>query len=110
MLGALRAVAQLLGYELLLTLSLLPLTMLAGSIDIEEIVAMQTVIGPPLHQSFLAIFLFVLLLAETQRTPFDLAEAEAELVAGYHVEFSSMFFSSFMLSEYCNIIFYATII
>jgi NADH-quinone oxidoreductase subunit H len=64
----------------------------------------------PAYQPMLVYVLVVLFLAETQRTPYDLAEAEAELVAGYHVEYSSMFFSCFMLREYANMGFYRVLL
>jgi NADH:ubiquinone oxidoreductase subunit 1 (chain H) len=107
LLGGLRSSAQLISYELTLSLAVLGVLILAGSVELGEIVANQ---GPNLlHWNFIRQPLgFVLFLiaafAETNRLPFDLPEAEAELVAGYHVEYSSLKFALFFMAEYANMI------
>ncbi len=106
LLGGLRASAQMISYELTLTLSVVGVLILAGSLELGTIVADQ---GSALYrwnflrQPVACILFLVAAFAETNRTPFDLAEAEAELVAGYHTEYSSLKFALFMMSEYVNI-------
>lgn len=105
-LGGIRAVAQMISYELILALVNVIIIFLSGSINYSDIIYTQQktlwfII--PLFPIFL-IYLIVML-AETNRTPFDLAEAEAELVAGYNVEYSSIIFALFFLGEYTNMIF-----
>jgi NADH-quinone oxidoreductase subunit H len=110
-LGALRSAAQMISYEVSLGLLILPVILLAGSLNLTEIVATQerTVwfVFPLLP---CAIMFFISMLAETNRAPFDLPEAEAELVAGYNVEYSSIIFAMFFLGEYSNMLLMATII
>ncbi len=107
LLGGLRSSAQLLSYELSLTLSVLGVILVSGSLNLQEVIARQ---GPELwkwHAITQPIGFIVFLtaaFAETNRLPFDLAEAETELVAGYHVEYSSMRFASFFMSEYINMV------
>lgn len=101
LLGGMRAVAQMISYEIPLVMSVIGIILLTGSLNLIQIVEMQAnhfwfVIMQPL--AFL-IFL-VAAIAELNRTPFDLAEAESELVAGYHVEYSGFRFAFFMLAEY----------
>ncbi|MBV9496267.1 MAG: NADH-quinone oxidoreductase subunit H, partial [Acidobacteria bacterium] len=111
--GGIRASAQMISYELALTLSAVGALMVAGSLRLTEVVGQQTgyfVIGgflkipawncfsPAMWISF--IVFVVAAFAETNRLPFDFAEAEAELVAGYHTEYSSMKFALFFMSEY----------
>lgn len=106
-LGGLRASSQMISYEITLSLAVVSLFMLAGSVDLNEIVRNQgtgiwtwNVFRQPL-----AFLLFLVAsFAETNRTPFDLPEGESELVAGYHVEYSSMKFALFMMGEYIAII------
>ena len=106
-LGALRASAQMVSYEVALGLSLIPVFMLAGNVTLTQIVwTQQEGIGLwlalPLGLSF---FLFVVsAFAETNRLPFDLPEAESELITGYHTEYSSMKFSMFFIAEYANMV------
>lgn len=104
-LGALRSAAQMISYEVSISLVLLPVIFMAGSLNFTEIVAAQVntiwFIFPLLP---LAIIFFISMIAETNRTPFDLPEAEAELVAGYNVEYSSIIFAMFFLGEYGNMI------
>jgi|SRR5690625_3728937 len=106
-LGGLRASAQIVSYEVALGLSLIPVIMIAGNVTLTQIVwTQQGEIGLwlalPLGLSF---FLFVVsAFAETNRLPFDMPEAEAELVAGYHSEYSAMKFSMFMIGEFANML------
>jgi len=104
-LGGIRATAQMISYELVLGMINLFIFFLAGSFNLTEIVKAQTAIWfiVPLFPVF--IIYLIVMLAETNRTPFDLAEAEAELVAGYNVEYSSITFALFFLGEYANMIF-----
>ncbi len=114
LLGGLRSSAQMISYELTLGLSILLAIMLSGSVDMREIVAHQVekgwnVLG---GGNFLllpfgllgAVLFYAASLAENNRLPFDLPECEAELVAGYHTEYSSMKYAMFMLAEYAAMI------
>lgn len=103
-LGALRSAAQMVSYEVSIGLILITVLMCAGSLNLSEIVLAQEEIwyGIPLFPMMLMFFISCL--AETNRAPFDLPEAEAELVAGYNVEYSSMGFALFFLGEYSNMI------
>ncbi|MGH7448608.1 MAG: NADH-quinone oxidoreductase subunit NuoH [Longimicrobiales bacterium] len=106
-LGGLRAAAQMVSYEVALGLSLIPVFMLAGNVTLTQIVWTQQQelhwwLAFPLGLSFM---LFVVsAFAETNRLPFDVAEAESELVTGYHTEYSSMKFSMFFIAEYSNVL------
>lgn len=104
-LGALRSAAQMISYEVAISLVLLPVILMSGSLNFSEIVSMQATtlwfVFPLLP---IAIIFFISMIAETNRTPFDLPEAEAELVAGYNVEYSSIIFAMFFLAEYGNMI------
>ena len=107
LLGSLRASAQMISYELALGLSLVGVVMMAGSLSLREIVNGQA--GGLLHWNFFGGFQFVAFFiyliaafAETNRIPFDLPEAETELVAGYHTEYSAMKFAMFFIAEYAN--------
>lgn len=109
-LGSIRAIAQMLSYEVFLGLIVLNIVLVTGSLNVTKICLAQQnsfFVSPFLH---LAILFFISCLAETNRPPFDLPEAEAELVAGYHVEYSSMTFALFFLGEYSNIIFNSALI
>lgn len=106
-LGALRAGAQLVSYEVGLGMSLVPVFMLAGNVTLTQIVwTQQQELGLwlvlPLSVAFV---LFVIsAFAETNRLPFDVPEAESELITGYHTEYSSMKFSMFFIAEYANVL------
>lgn len=107
LLGGLRASAQMVSYELTLALSIVGVLILAGSVELGTIVADQSpnIFRWNIFRQPLGFILFVVAaFAETNRTPFDLAEAEAELVAGYHTEYSSLKFALFFMAEYVNII------
>ena len=103
-LGALRSAAQMVSYEVSLGLILINVLICAGSLNFSEIVLAQQKSWYliPLFPAF--IMFYISILAETNRAPFDLPEAEAELVAGYNVEYSAMGFALFFLGEYANMI------
>lgn len=101
--GALRAAAQMLGYEVFMGLSLLGVVMMAGSFNLSAIVEAQRHLWYVVPQFAGFVCFFVAGLAETRRIPFDLPEAESELVAGYHVEYSAMKFGIFYVGEYLGI-------
>ena len=108
LLGGLRASAQMISYEVSLGLSLIPVLIKTGSFSLRAIVEAQR----HLHWNFfyfplgtLAFFIYLIsAYAETNRTPFDLPEAESELVAGYHTEYSAMKFAMFFMAEYANMV------
>jgi NADH-quinone oxidoreductase subunit H len=109
LLGGLRASAQMVSYELAMGLSAVVVFLMAGSVSLREIVASQA--GPIWNWNafsvpgFIAFVLFwTAAFAETNRTPFDLPEGEAELVGGYHTEYSSLRFALFFMAEYANMI------
>jgi NADH-quinone oxidoreductase subunit H len=111
LLGAMRSSAQMISYELSLTLSVVGVLMIANTLSLQELVRAQqnTWLGfIPKWNIFvqpLAFLIFVVSgVAETNRLPFDLAESEQELVAGWHTEYSSMKFLMFMMAEYANMI------
>lgn len=103
-LGALRSAAQMISYEISLGVTILSVILCANSLNLSDIVLAQNN-----NWYFIALFpmfilFFICTLAETNRHPFDLPEAEAELVSGYNVEYSAMGFALFFLAEYSNII------
>lgn len=103
LLGSLRTVGQMLGYEVFMGLSLMGVVMLAGSFRLSDIVAAQRGLWYCIPQ-IVGLAMFVVAgFAETRRLPFDLPEAESELVAGYHTEYSGMKFAMFFLGEYIGI-------
>jgi NADH-quinone oxidoreductase subunit H len=103
-LGALRSAAQMVSYEIAIGLIIINVLITAGSLNLSEIVQAQENLWYFIpHFPMFAIFI-ASILAETNRHPFDLPEAEAELVAGYNVEYSSMGFALFFLGEYGNMI------
>jgi NADH-quinone oxidoreductase subunit H len=101
LLGAFRTVAQLVSYEIPQALALITPIMLAGTMSTVGIIEAQNVIYA-LVLPVSAIIFFVSSIAETARTPFDLLEAESEIVAGFHIEYSGMKFALFFLAEYAN--------
>jgi NADH-quinone oxidoreductase subunit H len=110
LLGSLRATAQVISYELALGLSLVGVVIRAQSLNLRTIVDSQTAHGLLSWNffggfQFVAFFIYLMAAyAETNRAPFDLPEAETELVAGYHTEYSSMKFAMFFMAEYANMI------
>jgi NADH-quinone oxidoreductase subunit H len=110
LLGSLRSSAQLISYELALGLSLVGVVLRAGSLNLRVIVEQQATKGMFTWNIFggLQFFAFFIYLmsayAETNRSPFDLPEAESELTGGYHTEYSSMKFAMFFMAEYANMI------
>lgn len=103
LLGGVRASAQMISYELSLGLAIVPVVLMAGSLNLGEIVAYQAENTWLVFTQPLACFIFLVAgYAETNRLPFDMPESETELVAGYHTEFSSMKFALFFLAEYAN--------
>lgn len=103
-LGGIRGAAQMISYELSLGLSLVPVVMMTRSFSLVEIVAAQTPYPFILVQPIAMIIFFISAVAESKRIPFDLAEAESELVAGYHLEYSGMRFGLYFLGEYVTLI------
>ena len=104
LLGGMRGAAQMISYELSLGLSLVPVVMLAGSFSLVGIVNAQARFPFLLVQPISFLIFFVSAVAEIKRIPFDLPEAENELVAGYHTEYSGMRFGLFFLGEYITLI------
>jgi len=110
MMGGLRSSAQMISYELALGLTFVSVTLLAGSMSLVDIVEVQGAHGIlgwivwNLSQPLAFIIFLIAALAETNRSPFDMPEAEQELTAGYHVEYSGMKFALFFMAEYIKII------
>src|SRR5256886_15485120 len=105
LLGGLRASAQMISYEIALGMSTIAVLLLAGNVTLSQVIVQQQAgawFVIPLTLG-LVIF-FISTLAETNRLPFDLPEAEAELIAGYHTEYSAMKFSMFYIAEYANMV------
>lgn len=105
-LGGIRSSAQMISYELSMGLAIVSVLLWSESLRLSEIVEAQDKLWFVFNPALVISFLIYLIcgLAETQRIPFDLAEAESELVAGFHTEYSSMKFAMFFLGEYINII------
>lgn len=103
-LGSLRSAAQMVSYEVSIGLILITVLLCVGSLNLTSIVMAQEKVWFAIPLFPLLIMFFISCLAETNRAPFDLPEAEAELVAGYNVEYSSMGFALFFLGEYANMI------
>jgi len=104
LLGSVRSTAQMISYELSLGLSLVGVLMITGSLQLPDIVKAQTSVWFIFVQPLGFIIYFVSAIAETNRAPFDLPEAETELVAGYHTEYSGMRFAMFYMAEYINML------
>ena len=103
LMGGLRSSAQMISYELALGLSLIGVIMLAGTLDLAQIVEQQSSgVWYFLLQPLGFVIYLIAAIAETNRVPFDLPEAETELVAGFHTEYSAMKFALFFLAEYIN--------
>jgi NADH-quinone oxidoreductase subunit H len=105
LMGGLRSAAQMVSYEVPFGLSIVGVLMICGSLDLVQIVRYQETNAWNVLPQFVACFIFyVAMVAENNRTPFDLPEAESELVAGFHTEYSGMKFAFFMLAEYAMMI------
>lgn len=111
LLGAMRSAAQIISYELPLILSLITVVMRAGTLSMQKIVEGQTGCWNIFHPDMLAAFIIytIAATAEANRAPFDIPEAESELVAGFHTEYSGMKFAMFFVGEYTNLFIVAAI-
>ena len=108
-LGSLRSAAQMVSYEVSIGLILITVLLCVGSLNLTQVVDAQRKVWFCVPLFPVLILFFISTLAETNRAPFDLPEAEAELVAGYNVEYSSMGFALFFLGEYANMIVMSTL-
>jgi len=115
LLGGLRSAAQMVSYELALTMSAVGVLLMAGTLNLREIITAQqgfswgflprwNILAPPLPQVLGFLCFFTAAVAETNRLPFDLPEAESELVAGFHTEYASFKFAMFFLGEYASMV------
>jgi NADH-quinone oxidoreductase subunit H len=105
LLGGLRASAQMISYEVAMGMSLIPVLLLSGNVSFSAIIRDQQAGLWYVLPLFLSFFIFLISgFAETNRLPFDLPEAESELIAGYHTEYSAMKFSFFFIAEYANVV------
>jgi NADH-quinone oxidoreductase subunit H len=105
LLGGLRSSAQMVSYEIAMGMSTIPVLLLAGNVALDDVIAQQAALGWNVLTLTLAFFIFMIAaFAETNRLPFDLPEAESELIAGYHAEYSAMKFSFFFIAEYANMV------
>ena len=109
LLGGLRSSAQMISYEIAMGMATIPVLLLSGNVSLSAIVAQQTsgswLLAWNIFGCTIAFFVFfVSAFAETNRLPFDLPEAESELIAGYHSEYSAMKFSMFFIAEYANMV------
>ncbi|MBA3892286.1 MAG: NADH-quinone oxidoreductase subunit NuoH [Gemmatimonadales bacterium] len=105
LLGGLRASAQMISYEVAMGLSLIPVLLMSGDVSFSAIVAHQQASIWYVMPLFISFFVFTIAgFAETNRLPFDMPEAESELITGYHTEYSAMKFSFFFIAEYANVV------
>jgi NADH-quinone oxidoreductase subunit H len=103
--GGIRSSAQMISYEISMGMSVIPVFLLAGNLNLSTIITWQVQHGWLVVYAPLSFFIFLVAsFAETNRLPFDLPEAETELVGGYHTEYSSMKFALFFLAEYSNMV------
>ncbi|MEK6711159.1 MAG: NADH-quinone oxidoreductase subunit NuoH [Nitrospinota bacterium] len=109
LLGGLRSAAQLISYELSMGMSLLGVVLATGSLSLKAVVDAQAGYPFILIQPLGFLIFLVCMLAETNRAPFDLPEAESELTGGFHTEYSSMHFALYFLAEYCNMITFSAV-
>lgn len=103
-LGAMRSAAQMVSYEVAMGFTLIPVVMVSGSMNLKEIVLAQREMWNLVPMFPVFIIYFISVVAETNRAPFDLPEAEAELVSGFNTEYSAMTFGMFFMGEYANMI------
>ncbi|MBU6409512.1 MAG: NADH-quinone oxidoreductase subunit H, partial [Verrucomicrobia bacterium] len=104
-LGGIRSSAQMISYEISMGMSVIPVFLIAGSLNLSRVISWQAQHGWLLLYAPLSFIIFLVAgFAETNRLPFDLPEAETELVGGYHTEYSSMKFALFFLAEYSNMV------
>jgi NADH-quinone oxidoreductase subunit H len=103
LLGAMRGASQMIAYEVFMALSLMGVVMLTGSFNLNAIVEAQRDMWFCIKQPLGLIIFFIAGIAETHRLPFDIPEAESELVAGFHAEYSGMKFGMFFIGEYLGI-------
>ncbi|NGY36805.1 NADH-quinone oxidoreductase subunit NuoH [Flavobacterium sp. XN-5] len=111
LIGAVRAASQMISYEVAMGLSLIALLMMTGTLSLREISMQQAGMNWNVFYQPLSFFIFLICaFAETNRTPFDLAECETELVGGYHTEYSSMKMGFYLFAEYANMFISSTIL
>ena len=105
LLGGLRSSAQMISYEIAMGMATIPVLLLAGNVTLSRIVSQQAFETWNVLNLTIAFFIFMIAaFAETNRLPFDMPEAESELIAGYHTEYSAMKFSLFFIAEYSNMV------
>jgi len=105
LLGGLRSSAQMISYEISMGMAAVSVLLLSGNVSLQAIVQQQQTMGWNVFPLLIGFFIFcVASFAETNRLPFDMPEAESELIAGYHTEYSSMKFSMFFIAEYSNMV------
>jgi NADH-quinone oxidoreductase subunit H len=105
LLGGLRSSAQMISYEISMGMAAVSMLLLSGNVSLQAIVQQQQTMGWNVFPLLIGFFIFcVASFAETNRLPFDMPEAESELIAGYHTEYSSMKFSMFFIAEYSNMV------
>jgi NADH-quinone oxidoreductase subunit H len=105
LLGSIRSSAQMVSYEIAMGMSTIPVLLLAGNVSMSRIINQQAFETWNVLNLTVAFFIFMIAaFAETNRLPFDLPEAESELITGYHTEYSAMKFSLFFIAEYCNML------
>lgn len=103
LLGGMRTVAQIISYEIPLAFSMLGIVMLTGTLNLTDIVVAQKNIWYVILQPIAFVIFIISALAELNRAPFDMTEAEQEIIAGYHTEYSGMRFALFFMAEYANL-------
>ena len=108
--GGMRGAAQMISYELSLALAVIAVVMVSGSLSLVDIVHSQTGLWNIVKQPFAFVLFIICGLAELNRTPFDMPEAEAELACGFNVEYSSMKFALFFMAEYCHMFVFAALV
>jgi NADH-quinone oxidoreductase subunit H len=105
MFGGIRSSAQMISYEISMGMSVIPVLLIVGNLNLSQIISWQSTHGWMVAYAPISFIIFMVAsFAETNRTPFDLPEAETELVGGYHTEYGSMKFALFFLAEYSNMV------